>query len=407
MARTGEAHRATPLTRAGVNKNCKRLLRLGLLVTMPYCPSLAADPIVAQKVLRVGSGLEFVTISAAARAAKDGDVIEIEAGHYRGDVAVWSQKRLTIRGVNGRARLMADGNAAEAKAIWVIRDGQFLVENIEFAGTRVPDRNGAGIRFEKGDLVVRNCVFIRNETGILTGNDKDSELRIEGSEFGNNGAGDGQSHNLYVGRVRKLTVTDSYFHGAKAGHLLKSRAAENHVLYNRLTDEADGTASYELEFPNGGLAYVVGNIIQQGPKTQNPTLVSFGAEGYTWPRNELNLINNTLVDGSRWGGNFLWVSRGSVAIKAINNLLVGKGSLESAGAGEYRANYHAHTSDLAMAPEQDYRLKKASKLVGKGVDPVAWNGVSLRPQREYQHPTSSTPLAAGPLSPGALQRVVP
>jgi hypothetical protein len=204
-----------------------------------------------------------------------------------------------------------------------------------------------------------------------------------------------------------LTVTGSYFHDGKMGHLLKSRAAENHILYNRLTDEANGRSSYELEFPNGGLAYVIGNIIQQGPQTQNPTLVSFGAEGYTWPRNELNLINNTLVDGYGWGGKFLWVRPGPVAIKGINNLLVGRGSLESAGTGRYLANHRAYSSDFAMASAQDYRLKKGSKLVGKAVDAFGSNGVSLRPQREYLHPTSTTPLAAGPLSPGAVQRVAP
>ena len=49
-----------------------------------------------------------------------------------------------------------------------------------------------------------------------------------------------------------LKVTGSYFHHAKSGHLLKSRAAKNLIFYNRLTDEIGGTASYELEFPNGG-----------------------------------------------------------------------------------------------------------------------------------------------------------
>jgi hypothetical protein len=47
---------------------------------------------------------------------------------------------------------------------------------------------------------------------------------------------------------------------------------------------ADGTASYELEFPNGGMAFVVGNTIAQSTLTENPCLISFGAEGYKWPR---------------------------------------------------------------------------------------------------------------------------
>ena len=37
-------------------------------------------------------------------------------------------------------------------------------------------------------------------------------LEIEDSEFGDNGAGDGQSHNLYVGTIERFVVQGSYFH---------------------------------------------------------------------------------------------------------------------------------------------------------------------------------------------------
>ncbi len=53
--------------------------------------------------------------------------------------------------------LIADGKSAEGKAIWVIRNGDFHIENIEFRGARASDRNGAGIRFERGKLCLRNC----------------------------------------------------------------------------------------------------------------------------------------------------------------------------------------------------------------------------------------------------------
>lgn len=82
-----------------------------------------------------------------------------------------------------------------------------------------------------GHLVVRNSTFTNNENGILTGSDKESILEIENCEFGNNGFGDGRSHNLYVGAIKRLSVTGSYFHHARVGHLLKSRAAENHIFY--------------------------------------------------------------------------------------------------------------------------------------------------------------------------------
>lgn len=52
--------------------------------------------------LRVGPGEAYPVPSAAAKAARDGDVVEIRAGTYSGDVAVWLASNLVIRGVGGR-----------------------------------------------------------------------------------------------------------------------------------------------------------------------------------------------------------------------------------------------------------------------------------------------------------------
>ena len=94
------------------------------------------DPLesLATRRLRVGPAQQFKIPSAAAAVAQDGDTIEIEAGEYAGDVAVWQANRLTIRGVNGFAHLAAHGNSAQHKAIWVICGNDTLVEQIEFSG---------------------------------------------------------------------------------------------------------------------------------------------------------------------------------------------------------------------------------------------------------------------------------
>jgi hypothetical protein len=63
-------------------------------------------------VLAVGPGKTLTRPSQAAQSAHDGDVIEIRAGVYSGDAAVWTRNDLTIRGVNGRAHLEADGDTS-------------------------------------------------------------------------------------------------------------------------------------------------------------------------------------------------------------------------------------------------------------------------------------------------------
>lgn len=370
----------------------------GLILYMAH-PVGAND---SGKIIEVGAQRKVKTLSEASLLAKDGDVIEVDAGSYFGDVAVWTQNNLTLRARNGRARLIAQGQSAESKGIWVVRGGKFNIDGFDFVGAAVSDNNGAGIRFEKGNLSINNCRFLENENGILTGGDTNSTLEISNSEFGNNGFGDGKSHNLYVGAIRTLKVSGSYFHHGKSGHLLKSRAANNLIFYNRLTDESGGTASYELEFPNGGSAFVVGNVIQQSSTTDNPIVVSFGAEGYTVAHNRLYLINNTLVDLRPQGGKFLRIKSGADVI-AVNNLLVGSDRLESAGAGDYRNNFNVDLDEFVLAVREDFHLKAGSKLIGRAVVMNSVDGVTLRPTAEYQHPRSLRVITDGLLSPGAMQ----
>jgi hypothetical protein len=358
----------------------------------------------APRVFRVGANSAVPSVAAAARMARDGDTVEIEAGDYVGDTAVWTQSRLTIRGVNGRPRFIAAGQAAERKAIWVIRGDDIVVEDIIFTGVRNAAKNGAGIRFEHGKLTVRRCQFSDNENGMLVGNDPSMVLEIEDSEFVDNGAGDGYSHNLYVGSIGRLTVQGSYFHRARAGHLFKSRARENLIVYNRLTDEVGGQASYELELPSGGVAFVIGNLIGQNEKTENPTLISFGAEGYRWERNELYLAHNTLINEHGAGGIFLKVFPGAATVRSVNNLLIGDGDFDINGAADLGRSWHLPLREIIRSTHFDYRLKRGSAIVGVARDPGAVHGISLRPTREYRYPVGSRTVASSTsLTPGALQ----
>ncbi len=171
---------------------------LATLLTLCAGTSLAAE------IIQVGGASQVRTISQAAALARDGDTVVIAPGDYYGDVATWTQDSLTIRaGAGGRVRLFAAGSHAQGKGIWVVSGGKVIVEDIDFRGARVPDHNGAGIRFEKGHLVVRRCSFKDNENGILT-TGGDGTLEIENSEFGDNGDGSGSTHNLYVGSIQTL-----------------------------------------------------------------------------------------------------------------------------------------------------------------------------------------------------------
>lgn len=354
-------------------------------------------------VWRVGATRAITSIALAARLARDGDTVEIDPGDYIADVAVWDRDNLTIRGTGPKVRLIAAGAHAEGKAIWVIRRGRVVIENIDFIGARVDDRNGAGIRFESGHLTVRQCLFFDNQTGILTGGGADTRLDIEHSEFAYNGDGDGQSHHIYVGNMKALRVVGSYFHHANVGHLIKSRAEFNTIEYNRLSDETGGRASYELEFPDGGVAVVVGNIIQQGTQTQNSVLLSFGAEGYKWPLNELHLAHNTLVNDHPGGGTFVRVSPGAGRIVTRNNLYAGPGRwLNGQAPVDSAGDMAVDWSFFAQPSREDYRLKPQAHQA-LAATALAAEAIALQPRFEYAHARQIKPLTGPTVVPGALQ----
>lgn len=176
-----------------------------------------------------------------------------------------------LKGVNGRPKIDATGmTISNGKGIWVLFGATTTVENIEFSGAAVDSANGAGIRHQGLNLTVRDCYFHDNQDGILGGPlkagqpaDGNGEVLIERCEFAKNGAGDGQSHNMYLNHYAKLTLQYSYSHSSNVGHLVKSRALESHILYNRLSDDESTNVSYEINLPDGGRAYVIGNLIEQ------------------------------------------------------------------------------------------------------------------------------------------------
>lgn len=315
------------------------------------------------RVLRVGPRRALRTPSAASAVARDGDTILIDAGTYPGDVATWRADDLTLRAADGRVRLPARGNHAQGKAIWVIAGDRTRVEGIEFSGARVPDRNGAGIRQEGTGLTVTRSVFRGNENGILAGANPGSDIVIRNSQFIGGGAGDGYSHNLYIGHVRSLTVTGSLFASASVGHEVKSRAARTTLRGNLITDR-DATASYSVDLPNGGAALIAGNVIVQGPRSENPALISYGAEGLTHGQRRLWVVNNTLVN-RRTSGTFVVVAPGARA-ELLNNLLVGPGTLVS-GSSRSRANLRVTDRAFVAPRRDDYRPRRGSAAINRGV----------------------------------------
>lgn len=254
-----------------------------------------------RQVLEVGPGQQYSLPSQAARAARDGALVEIHSGAYVGDVAIWRQSDLTLRGVGERPHLRAGGRAAEGKAIWVIKGDRVTVENLELSGARVPSHNGAAIRAEGEDLTIRNCHFHHNEMGLLTNPSPDSVVTIEDSEFDRNTTDTERhgrlGHNIYIHQARRFVLTNSYVHGARTGHQVKTRARHNEIRDNRIQD-GDGWGSLLLDVSEGGRAEVINNHFQQSARAGNRTAIGFAGESRdrSSPEHVLRVEGNSFVN---------------------------------------------------------------------------------------------------------------
>jgi hypothetical protein len=375
--------------------------------------------------LQVGPTRQYTTIGSAVNAAQDGYTIEIDAGVYSNQTLTISQNNLTLRGNGGYAHLKwGTGNyltntstISNGKGIMIIQGNNITIENFEFSGAKVVDENGAGIRYEGGNLTIRKSYFHDNETGILGEGGLSNTLLIENSVFERNGyCPSSCAHNIYIGKMGKLIFRYNKSIDAREGHPLKSRAQINEIVGNYLsTKNSDG--SYEADFPNGGTIYFIGNIIEQGVNTGNSSMLAYGEEGSTNPNPALHVVNNTFYN-QRGSGTFLSVID-SPTLTVKNNIFAGGGSF---GITADASNKALSASSFINVPSSDYHLAAGSPAIDSGVNPGTAGTYNLAPQAQYIEPAgnqprvisgtaidagayefSSSPSAASPAAPSNLR----
>jgi len=341
--------------------------------------------------LTVGPGKLYATVCAANAAAQDGNTLEIDAGVYPNENCVVS-KALTLKGIGGYAHLKwGTGDSLtnttvipNGKAILIIQ-ATTTIEGLEFSGAKVADENGAGIRYEGGDLTIRKSYFHGNENGILGQGTASNTLTIENNIFSQDGfcGGGGCGHNLYVGNMGRLIFRFNKSIDSRDGsHTLKSRALVNEVSYNFLsTKNSDG--SYESDFPNGGTVYYIGNVVEQGANTSNSTVLSWGAEGASNPNPALYVINNTFNNMRTSGATFIQVN-GLPALGIKNNVFAGGGTMLAGATTDLSTNKTLPLTDFVNAPSADYHLVAGSTAIDAGVNPGAAGTYGLMPLFEYR-----------------------
>lgn len=270
------------------------------------------------------SGRGFATLQEAVDSIGGGSgTIRIAPGSYE-QCAVQSAGRVAYV-AQEFGSVTFDGVACDGKAALVLGGREARVEGLIFQNIAVPDRNGAGIRLQAGNLVVRESLFRDSEQGILTASDPRGSIRIERSTFSGLGIcpeGGDCAHGIYIGDYGSLSVVRSRFERGRGGHYVKSRAPRVEILDSSFDDSEGRSTNYMIDLSNGATGTIARNAFVQGRNKENySALIFVGPEGATNSSEGLAIVDNdvSLAPGAR--GTTFVVDGSGEGLRIENNRL--------------------------------------------------------------------------------------
>lgn len=294
---------------------------------LPLALALLAAPLLAQPAnaqFLVNGRKDYDRLQDAVNAISSGSgTIQIAPGRYR-QCAVQERGQIVFF-AKQPGTVIFDGGICEGKAALVLRGRGARVVGLTFQNMRVPDRNGAGIRLEKGFLHVAQSAFRDSESGILSAGDPDGEIRVERSVFSGLGRCDGGvgcAHSLYIGDYGKLSVSRSRFERGRGGHYVKTRSRLTDITDNEFDDSAGHATNYMIDLSNGSSGTIARNTFLQGKDKENRSaLIMVAAEGANNPSNLVITDNKaSFAPGAQRSTSFVAdASRGRLRIE--NNVL--------------------------------------------------------------------------------------
>ena len=243
--------------------------------TLPLAAQQSAPFTVAE------TGRGYASLQGAVDAIGGGEGTVVFAPGTYNECAVQRAGRITYRASQpGKSAL--SGVACEGKGALVLGGDSATVIGLVFSDIAVPDRNGAGIRLESGELAVTQSWFRDSEQGILTAHDPNIRLRIDKSTFTRLGTceGDGGcAHSIYTGAIGHFRATRSRFEQGTGGHYVKSRAAMVEIAASSFDDSNGRATNYMIDLPAGARGQITNNWFVQGRDKENySAFIAVGAE---------------------------------------------------------------------------------------------------------------------------------
>lgn len=290
----------------------------------------------AAKVLTVcGQGCDFSDLQQAVTASAPGGEINLAPESSAGCAVIDKPLRIVGRPDRNGRRPQLNGGACQGKAALVTAAANIVIENLDIAGIAVADGNGACFRLDQGtrDLTLRGINCRDSQDGLLGASA--GLLLIEDSVFSGNGYADGRAHGLYISGGDEVVIRRSQILATQnAGHSLKS-GARKLTVEDSVIAALNGHNSRALDVYGGGDVVLRGNVLQQGPASDNSDMIGLALEPAREVAGEHRFTaeNNWLIS-DRAGGGMLLRGRKLGPIVLEGNRMVGIGAIGLDGVDE-------------------------------------------------------------------------
>ncbi|VVT23177.1 conserved exported hypothetical protein [Sphingomonas sp. EC-HK361] len=269
-------------------------MRHAVLLALLFAAPAASQTSAPFTIAETGEGYSHLDDAVTAIRDRTATIL-IAPGTYR-DCTVQTGGRITYKAAEA-GKVIFDGGTCEGKAAFVLRGSGSVVDGIVFRNMRVDDGNGAGIRTEIGDLVVRNSMFLDSQEGILGGNPSNQKITIDHSTFSGLGQCDETpdcAHGIYLGLGGTVTITNSRFERGRGGHYVKVRAPQVVITDNSFDDTQGRKTNYMIDLPEGARGIITRNTFVQGRDKENWTgFVVVAAEKRTFSSAGLKIEGNS------------------------------------------------------------------------------------------------------------------
>lgn len=291
------------------------LFIIGLLFTISPSPTRALN--VNQIMV---DGIVYEETSSAEKAIKNNSKVFIGRGVYSRGLYIKSDNVL----ITGESGTHFKNAAINGKAVFVVSGDNVTIENVRCSEIEVPSKNGACVRQEGKNLVLKNVHFHDSQQGILAG-DNTGSLTIEFSVFERLGYA-GKAHGVYSGNDELFIRHSQIINSVDQGHEVKTRAKITKIEYSTI-GSIDTNDSRSIDNSNGGVLIVKHSVIMQGPQTVNGQLMAYGLEGLGRQREHRIVLESNIFLLERNGINhFLGLPKQpnqKIDIRVQENVIIG------------------------------------------------------------------------------------